>query len=111
MGQGLACFNCIYGNSCHHNDGLSINLCCVGCWCCIPEALGVFRGHDCVRCGACDNGIGYTFFCCHSMMLFTPDWLRDFSIRQSIGDIRGQLYDVNIVPAQPSPYLGGGPRY
>jgi len=105
MGQGLSCYECAYHNACFSNLGVSLNLCCISCWCCENERIRNFRGDQCFMIGGCNQGFGSTIWC-GGQLLFIPEWLRTMSIRDSIGNYRGTLEDVRIESSVPA-YQGG----
>lgn len=106
MGQGLTCFEGCYHSSCYECTGVSYGLICVGCWMCAPPALEHLRGPGCVKIG-CNQGLGSSLFC-QSQYCFIPDWMRDYSIWKSIGERRGNIFDVDIIdkPVQPYGFVG-----
>jgi hypothetical protein len=94
MGQGLSLFECHYYNCCFTNTGVSVSFCCIGCWCCASERIKYLRGEECLQTGF-NQGIGGTL-CCLGNMCCVPEWVRDFSIRESIGTYRGKIYNLRI---------------
>lgn len=62
MGQGLACYECIWWNTCQGNTGLSASVLCCSCWMCASHEIEYMRGEGCMRVGF-NQGIGYSFFC------------------------------------------------
>jgi len=111
MGQGLACYECIWHSQCYSNVGVSVGLGCCSAWCCIPVEMQGLRGQGFVHTGNCDQGWGYTFLCEGNYCLI-PDWLRDYSKWQSIGERRGQLYNLHIAEVGvPVPGYGGQPQF
>lgn len=95
MGQGLACYECLWHNQCYSNVGFSVGLGFCSAWLCIPVEMQQLRGNGVVQMGPCNQGWGSSFFCEGGYCLI-PDWLRDYSKWQSIGERRGQLYNLNI---------------
>lgn len=94
MGQGLTfCEGCYY-TSLYECIGLSFGCGCLGCWMCQPPALTALRGEGCMKVG-CNQGFGSTTFCVGQYCLI-PDWLRDYSIWKSVGDRRGDFYNISI---------------
>ena len=102
MGQGLWCCECIYWNGFYNCIGCSLNLCLCSCWLCEPLALKGLRGNQCCQCGW-TQGLGYSLFCM-SQVICIPGWLRDYSIYESIGERRKQIYDVAIFSTPVNPY-------
>ena len=103
MGQTLWCYDFCWFNQCRC-VGLSCSFFICNCWMCIPQELEFFRGGECLKCGGCNNGYGYTLLCAGGYCCI-PEWLKLYSIRSTIHDFRGPLNDVEIISrSQPAPY-------
>ena len=74
-------------------------------WLFMPQDMENMRGPGCLKVG-CNQGIGGTCFC-EGAYICVPDWLRDYSIWETIGDHRGQIYNLNISQSG-VPYQGHG---
>ena len=95
MGQALWCYDCCWFAQCHCT-GFSIGLKCCGCWCCcVPNQINSFRENQNIQ-GA-PHGCGYTCGCL-GCYICVPEWLMQYSVRQSIGDKRYTFEDIQIVP-------------
>ena len=95
MCQGLSCCTCIWFNVCGAFPGCGLGLLCLGCFMCQDTEMKVLRGDSCCEVG-CNQGLGMNYYCI-GHMYFTPDWLKKYSIRKSIGELRGKMGDVVIV--------------
>ena len=98
MGQGLGCCELAYYNQCNTNMGLSYALCCCSCWLWAPKDIELLRGNQCVRTGGCSEGYGGSCFCMASYCC-PPEFLKIFSVRESIANRRGQILDVIVSDA------------
>jgi hypothetical protein len=107
MGQGLTlCEGCYY-TQCNECIGLSWGMFCCGCWMFPPPALEYMRGPNCCVLG-CNQGLGSTCFCTGNYCCI-PDWLRNYSIWKSVGNRRGNFFDIDIIDrnnVQPYGFVG-----
>lgn len=69
------------------------------------------RGEGCLKIG-CNQGYGSSCLICGGSVICAPEWLVLYSIWQTIGEHRGQIYDVRIDNRQLGQQgYGGAPAY